>query len=122
MRILVADDSRVMRQTVVRALRRAGYGHCEVVEAVDGRDALSKVYEVDPDVVLSDWRMPEMTGIDLLSALRAAGDHRPFGFVTSEGSEPMRASAARAGAMFLIAKPFTAAALRDALEPVLGAA
>jgi two-component system, chemotaxis family, chemotaxis protein CheY len=122
MRILVADDSRVMRQLIVRALRQAGYGYCEVVEAVDGRDALSKVYEVDPDVVLSDWNMPRMTGIDLLSTLRAGGDQRPFGFVTSEASDPMRASAERAGASFLIAKPFTWEAFRDALEPVVGAA
>ncbi len=120
MRILVADDSRVMRQIVVRALRQAGYGHCEVVEAVDGRDALSKVHEVDPDLVLSDWNMPEMTGLDLLSTLRSSGDSRPFGFVTSEGSEPMRSTAERAGAMFLIAKPFTSEAFREALEPVLG--
>ena len=115
MRILVADDSRVMRQIVVRALRQAGYGHCEVVEAVDGRDALSKVHEVDPDLVLSDWNMPEMTGLDLLSTLRSSGDGRPFGFVTSEGSEPMRSTAERAGAMFLIAKPFTSEAFREAL-------
>jgi two-component system, chemotaxis family, chemotaxis protein CheY len=120
MRILVADDSRVMRQIVVRALRQAGYGHCEVVEAVDGRDALSKVHEVDPDLVISDWNMPEMTGLDLLSALRSSGDSRPFGFVTSEGSAPMRSTAERAGAMFLIAKPFTAEAFREVLEPVLG--
>jgi two-component system chemotaxis response regulator CheY len=120
MKILVADDSRVMRQIVVRALRQAGYGHCDVVEAVDGKDALSKVREENPDLVLSDWNMPEMTGIDLLATLRSAGDGRPFGFVTSEGSEPMRDTAERAGALFLIAKPFTSEAFRAALEPVLG--
>jgi two-component system chemotaxis response regulator CheY len=120
MRILVTDDSRVMRQIVARALRQAGYGHCEVVEAVDGRDGLAKVREADPDLVLSDWNMPEMTGLDFLTALRASGDSRPFGFVTSEGSEPMRSAAEQAGAMFLIAKPFTSDAFRDALEPVLG--
>jgi len=109
-----------MRQIVARALRQAGYGHCEVVEAVDGRDGLAKVQEADPDLVLSDWNMPEMTGLDFLTALRASGDVRPFGFVTSESSEPMRAAAEQAGALFLIAKPFTAEAFREALEPVLG--
>ena len=98
MKILVVDDSRVMRQIVVRTLRQAGYGHCDVIEATDGRDGISKVHSEQPDLVLSDWNMPEMSGIDFLSALRASGDDRPFGFVTSEGSEPMRETAARAGA------------------------
>ena len=120
MKVLIADDSRVMRMIVVRALRQAGYGDCVVVEAVDGRDALSKVAEEQPDLVLSDWNMPEMTGLDLLSSLRQAGDDRPFGFVTSEGSDEMRSSAAREGALFLIAKPFSADTFRLALEPVLG--
>lgn len=120
MKILVVDDSRVMRQIVVRTLRQAGYGHCDVVEASDGRDGMDKLREEQPDLVLSDWNMPEMTGIEFLSALRASGDARPFGFVTSEGSEPMRATAAAAGASFLIAKPFTPDAFRDVLEPVLG--
>lgn len=120
MKILIAEDSEVMRQTVVRTLRQAGYGHCTLVEAVDGRDALTKVYEEDPDLVLSDWNMPRMTGIALLSALRSSGDARPFGFVTARSSGPMRDIAVRAGALFLIATPVSSAMLRAALEPVLG--
>lgn len=120
MKILVADRSRVMRQLVVRALRQAGYGRCEVIEAENGRDALVKVHIEDPDLVLAEWTMPEMTGLDLLSALRRAGDGRPFGFVTSEGSEDVRDQAEQAGALFLIAKPFTSDAFRAALAPVLG--
>ena len=120
MKILVADDSRVMRQIVVRALRQAGYANCDVVEACDGQDALSKAREEQPDLVLSDWNMPQMTGLDLLSALRQSGDTVPFGFVTSEGSPHMRDAAQRAGAQFLIAKPFSAEQFREALEPVLG--
>jgi two-component system, chemotaxis family, chemotaxis protein CheY len=120
MKILVVDDSRVMRQIVTRTLRQAGYGGCEVVEATDGRDAIAKVNTEQPDLVLSDWNMPEMSGLDFLNALRGAGDHRPFGFVTSEGSAAMRALATRAGASFLIAKPFTPESFRDTLLPVLG--
>ena len=59
--------------------------------------------------------MPNKTGIDLLRDLRGSGNQVPFGFVTSEGSEEMRATAAEAGALFLIAKPFTADAFEDAL-------
>ena len=119
MKILVADDSRVMRQIVIRTLRQAGYAGHEIVEAENGRDALEKVHSEAPDLVLSDWNMPEMNGIDCLSALRAGGNRTPFGFVTSEGSEEMRARAAGAGALFLIAKPFTAETFAEALQGVL---
>jgi two-component system chemotaxis response regulator CheY len=120
MRILVVDDSRVMRQIVVRTLRQAGFGGHEIVEAVDGVDALAKVAEHQPDLVLSDWNMPNMTGIELLRALRGAGNHIEFGFVTSEGSDDMREVAQNAGARFVIVKPFTPEAFEDALSPVLG--
>ncbi len=117
-RVLVADDSRVMRQIVIRTLRQAGYDW-DVREAADGAQALEAVRADEPDVVLSDWNMPEMTGIDLLRALRAEGFETPFGFVTSEGSPEMRAMADEAGALFLIAKPFTPESFREVIEPVL---
>lgn len=117
-RVLVADDSRVMRQIVIRTLRQAGYDW-DVREAADGAQALAAVRAEEPDVVLSDWNMPEMTGIELLRRLRAEGYGTPFGFVTSEGSAQMRETAEEAGALFLIAKPFTPEAFRAAIEPVL---
>ena len=119
MKIIVADDSRVMRQIVVRTLRQAGYGGHDIVEAENGRDCLEKVAAEQPDLVLSDWNMPEMNGIDCLASLRASGSQVPFGFVTSEGSEDMRTRASAAGALFLIAKPFTPEAFSDALAGVL---
>lgn len=119
MKILVVDDSRVMRQIVTRTLRQAGFGHHEVVEAGNGAEGIGAVRDEQPDLVLSDWNMPEMNGIDCLAALRAAGSSVAFGFVTSEGSEEMRQRAASAGAAFLIAKPFTPEAFDDALRGVL---
>ena len=119
MKVLIADDSRVMRQIVLRTLRQAGLGHHDFVEAVDGADALSKVASERPELVLSDWNMPNMTGIELLRALRASGNDVPFGFVTSEGSPEMRDIADKAGALFVIAKPFTAETFSDALDRVL---
>jgi two-component system chemotaxis response regulator CheY len=118
LRVLIADDSRVMRQIVIRTLRQAGY-EWDVREASDGVEALAAVQADEPDLVLSDWNMPNMTGIELLEAMRAAGFGTPFAFVTSEGSSEMRAAAAEAGALFLIAKPFTAEAFRDAIDPLL---
>ena len=119
MKILVADDSRVMRQIVIRTLRQAGYDDHDIVEAEDGRDAFDKVQTEQPDLVLSDWNMPNMTGIECLQALRSSGSGVPFGFVTSEGSPEMRERAASAGALFLIAKPFTEETFQDALDGVL---
>ena len=118
MRVLVADDSRVMRQIVIRTLRQAGYDW-EVTEAADGAAALEIAQEMDPDLVLSDWNMPEMTGIELLRKLNALGMDIPLGFVTSEGSSEMRETADAAGALFLIAKPFTAEVFRDTIDPFL---
>ena len=120
MKILVADDSRVMRQIVIRTLRQAGYDDHEIVEAEDGADALAKVSSESPDLVLSDWNMPNMTGIELLRALRGAGNGIEFGFVTSEGSDDMQEVAQNAGARFVIVKPFTPEAFEAALAPVLG--
>ncbi len=118
LRVVVADDSRVMRQIVMRTLRQAGYDW-DITEAADGAEAFAIARAEQPDLVLSDRNMPNMTGIELLNALRAAGDDVPLGFVTSEGSDEMRAMAEAAGALFLVAKPFTADSFRDVIEPVL---
>jgi two-component system, chemotaxis family, chemotaxis protein CheY len=121
MRILVIDDSRAMRMIVVRTLRQAGYTGHDVIEAENGKQALALTRSQNPDLILSDWNMPEMNGIDLLKALRGTGDTTPFCFVTSEGSDQMRAQAEQAGALGLIAKPFTAEVFRQILSPVMPA-
>jgi len=120
MKILIADDSRVMRQIVTRTLRQAGYDGHELIEAEDGAQLVQKANEESPDLVLSDWNMPNMTGIEALRALRASGNNTPFGFVTSEGTQEMRDTASAGGAIFLIAKPFTAEMFKEQLDPILG--
>jgi CheY-like chemotaxis protein len=114
-RILLVDDSRVMRQLVRRALRQAGHGHHAVEEAGSAREAFALVEASEPDLVLCDWNMPGTSGLDLLDRLRRVGCDVPFGLVTSEGSGAMRARAAAAGAAFLVAKPFTPDDFRVAL-------
>jgi two-component system chemotaxis response regulator CheY len=118
-KILVTDDSRVMRQIVIRTLRQAGFDDHDIIQAENGREAFDMVRAENPDLILSDWNMPEMTGIECLEALRAAGSQVPFGFVTSEGSPEMREKAANAGALFLIAKPFNEDIFRDVLSEVI---
>ena len=120
MKILIADDSRVMRQIIIRTLRQAGFGGHEVVEAADGELALKAALTEEPDLILSDWNMPNLTGIELLRELRGMGVAAPFGFVTSEGTLEMRQTAIEAGALFLMSKPFTEDTFRDELAPILG--
>ena len=85
MQILVIDDSRTMRKLVLRTLRQAGFGGHDIIEAGDGIKSYEAIRDQGPDIVLCDWNMPRMSGIDLLRQLRSAGDQRPFGFVTSKG-------------------------------------
>jgi two-component system chemotaxis response regulator CheY len=118
MRVVVADDSRVMRQIVIRTLRQAGY-EWDISEASDGAESLQLAKDLDPDLVLSDWNMPELTGIEMLRAMRAQGLDIPLGFITSEGSAEMREQADAAGALFLIAKPFSAETFRETIDPFL---
>jgi len=121
MKILVTDDSKAMRMIVVRTLRQAGFAGHDVIEAENGREALEVAGRESIDLILSDWNMPEMTGIEFLRALRASGSSTPFCFVTSEGSDEMREQATAAGAVGLIAKPFTAEAFAAALSTVVSA-
>lgn len=120
MKILVTDDSKAMRMIVVRTLRQAGYGGHDILEAENGREALGLVASESPDLILSDWNMPEMTGIEFLRALRGQGSSIPFCFVTSEGSDEMRTLAEQAGAVGVIAKPFTAEGFAEVLGGVIG--
>ena len=120
MHILIVDDSRVMRMIVARTLRQAGYGDAEITEATNGAEALEAIAKSEPDIVLSDWNMPQMTGIELLQTLNGRGSTLKFGFVTSESTAEMRDQAAKSGALFLIAKPFTPETFQEALTPVFG--
>jgi two-component system chemotaxis response regulator CheY len=119
-KILIADDSRVMRQIVTRTLRQAGFGDHDLVEAADGRQAYELAKAERPDLVISDWNMPEMTGVEVLRQLRAAGNQVKFGFVTSECTPEMQKQAEEAGALFFIIKPFTAERFDEVFSPILG--
>jgi CheY-like chemotaxis protein len=115
-KILVVDDSRVMRQIIIRTLRQAGYDGHDILEAEDGHQAVAKTESEQPGLVLCDWHMPEMTGLQCLQALRSAGSSVPFGFITSDASPELRRQAAAAGALFVLGKPLTEETLREALE------
>ena len=118
MKILVADDSRVMRQIVIRTLRQAGYAGHEVIEAENGREGLD-VLEGGflPELVCVDWNMPVMDGLQFVSAVRSNPAWRQVTImmVTSESEHTQIVRALAAGAHEYVIKPFTADAIRDKL-------
>ena len=115
MKILIVDDSKAMRLIVMRALRQAGFGDHTLVEATDGAEALAMIQGTPPDLVLSDWNMPKMSGIDLLRSVTSQGLKVKFGFVTSEGTAEIKQLAMEAGALFIITKPFSPDVFRETL-------
>ena len=115
MKILIVDDSSAMRMIVKKTLRQAGFEGHDISEVEDGAKALATIKASKPDLVLSDWNMPNMTGIQLLEALTADGVKVTFGFITTEATPEMRAKATSAGAKFLISKPFTPDSFKEHL-------
>ena len=116
MKILIVDDSRAMRMIVKRTLGMAGFSGFSTIEASDGTEAIEVIKTESPDLVLSDWNMPEMKGIELLAKVREGGNDVTFGFITSEGSAETRKLAIDTGAQFVITKPFTPEAMHATLE------
>lgn len=116
MNILIVDDSTAMRLIVQKTLREAGFDGHNIIQAADGAEGLEKVMEEEPDLILCDWNMPNMTGPELLQALNNEGCEAIFGFVTTEATPAMREKANQLGADFLISKPFTASDFEDALN------
>ncbi len=119
MKILVVDDSKAMRMIVKRTIRQAGFNEAAVEEASNGVEGLAAVKSFMPDIVLSDWNMPEMNGLEFLKALRSGGNDVPFGFITTEGTPEMKATAHDEGALFLISKPFTVETFQEKLSAVV---
>jgi len=119
MRILVVDDFSTMRRIVRNLLKDIGYSNTD--EADDGARALQKLKTERFDFVLSDWNMPNMTGIELLKAIRAddAIKHLPVLMITAEARRENIIEAAEAGASGYIVKPFTAATLDEKLKKIM---
>lgn len=115
MKILIVDDSKAMRMIVKRNVSQVqAVQGAEIIEAENGATALAYFENGQaPDLVLSDWNMPELDGMGFLAALRERGITVPFGFVTAERDEQHIADALAAGAQFVIAKPFTVETFAD---------
>lgn len=118
MPILVVDDFSTMRRIVKTCLKQLGFEN--ITEAEDGAVAMSKLQGSEFKLIISDWNMPNMMGIDLLKAVR--GDPKfkaiPFLMVTAEAQKENIIEAAKAGVSNYIIKPFTADSLQQKLEAI----
>ena len=119
MKILVVDDFPTMRRIIRNLLKELGYLNVE--EAEDGSKALSRLKDERFDFVISDWNMPNMTGIELLRAVRSdpALKDMPFLMVTAEAEKDHVIEAIKAGVDNYIVKPFTAATLKEKIDKVI---
>lgn len=104
MKALVVDDSLVMRKVLIGALLRADI--TETDQAADGAEAVEAVKNCDYDVVLMDWNMPNMLGIDAVRAIRALDKKMPIIMVTTESEKSRVIDALKAGANDYLIKPF----------------
>jgi two-component system chemotaxis response regulator CheY len=117
MKALVVDDSTVMRKIVTGALAKMGC--TDVVQASDGKKAVVAAMTEDVDVVLMDWNMPNMSGLDALRAIRAAGNKTPVIMVTTEAERSRVIEAIKAGANNYIVKPFKPDTLATKVQETL---
>ena len=120
MKILIVDDSRAMRMIVKRSLISIDrFRGATVLEAGNGLEAVDVIRDQRPNLVLSDWNMPEMDGLALTRAARAEGYSGPIGMVTSESTPEMHDIARTNGIAFIVMKPFTPQGLEKALSGVM---
>lgn len=115
-RVLIVDDEKNMRWVLSQALEASDF---EVVEAVDGKEALSAVSEQVPDVMVLDHRMPAPDGMEVLRRLRAAGNTFPIIMLTAHGNVTQAVEAMKAGATEYLTKPFDLDELKIAIDKAL---
>ena len=120
MKILVVDDFSTMRRIVRNLLVELGFSNPLIQEADDGENAIAMLRAQPFDLVVTDWNMPNMTGIDLLKAIRAEASLKglPVLMVTAENNRDQIIAAAQAGVNGYIVKPFTAATLKEKLTKI----
>ncbi|MGF6495802.1 two-component system chemotaxis response regulator CheY [Luteibacter sp. 621] len=120
MKILVVDDFSTMRRIVRNLLVELGFTNTLIQEAEDGNAALALLRSQPIDLVVTDWNMPNMTGIDLLRAIRADASLKslPVLMVTAENNRDQIIAAAQSGVNGYVVKPFTAVTLKEKLDKI----
>ena len=120
MRIMIVDDYKTMLRIIRNLLKQLGFNNVD--EAIDGSSALQKLREQNFDLIISDWNMEPMSGLQLLKEVRADVKMKdiPFIMITAESKSENVIAAKEAGVSNYIVKPFNAATLKGKLTTVLG--
>jgi len=118
MNILVVDDYQTMIRIISNLLKQLGFNNID--SAADGGEALAKVKEKQFGLIISDWNMEPMTGLEFLKKVREMGNQVPFIMVTAESKTENVIAAKQAGVNNYIVKPFNAATLKTKMVSVLG--
>ena len=115
---LVVDDVEITRKIICKILKRIGFD--SIFEADDGPAALSLLREFPIDLIITDWNMPQMSGLELLQKIRAHPEHQhiPVLMITAEGQEEYILAAVKAGVDNYVVKPFRAETLKEQIETV----
>lgn len=117
--VLVVDDSAVMRKVIISALTAMNIDPANITQAEDGLQAVKIVQEKEFSIILMDWNMPNMLGIDAVKAIRDLGNKTPVLMVTTEGERENVVKAIQAGANNYLVKPFNSDDLRTKVEQML---
>ncbi|MGE5790155.1 MAG: chemotaxis response regulator CheY [Syntrophaceae bacterium] len=119
LKILIVDDFATMRKVIRNLLKQGGFEN--VVEAEDGVAALKVLKSQPVDFIISDWNMPNMSGLELLKAVRSDDELKalPFLMVTAEALKDNVVAAVKAGVSNYIVKPFTAEVLNEKIEKIV---
>ena len=120
MKVLVVDDFATMRRIVRNILKQLGFTN--IVEADDGTTALEIMKTDKVDLVLCDWNMPKVSGLDLLKQMKADSDLKniPFLMITAEAQKQNIIEAVKTGVSNYIVKPFTADTIAEKLKKIFG--
>ena len=121
MKVLVVDDSPTMRRIVVQMIKRLGYG--DISEANDGKEALDLLQRGEFELLLTDWNMPIMSGLELVQAVRADEQlsSLPILMVTTRNMKQDIVAAMRAGVNNYVTKPFDPKTIKEKIDKVLAA-
>jgi two-component system chemotaxis response regulator CheY len=121
MRILIVDDSSTMRRIIGNVVMQLGVTKDNFEEAEDGVEAWKLLESSQFDVILTDWNMPNMNGLELVKKIRGGGNHQktPVIMITTEGGKGEVITALKAGVNNYIVKPFGADVLKEKLSGVI---
>jgi len=119
LRILTVDDNPTMRRIILNTLRRVGYS--DIIEASNGKDAMAKLQVEKIDFVITDWDMPEMDGIELVSNIRKSDEFKslPVIMISTRSVKEDIIEALKTGVNSYIVKPFTPDTLKEKIDQII---